>query len=115
MINSKRSLFRRNTKEYKKDSIFEIIDIEEAIKKSKTITKCPLDNFLYSKFVGKQEKNQVMMSYNLEDLSFENDGGKIIKFTEMYEIIDLLGNGTFGVVLSAYDKSNKYEKVAIKV
>jgi len=115
MINSKRSLFRRNTKEYKKDSIFEIIDIEEAIKKSKTISKCPIDKFLYSKYVGKQEKNQVMMSYTLDDLSFEADNGKVIKFTELYNIIDILGNGTFGIVLSAYDKSNKYEKVAIKV
>jgi hypothetical protein len=115
MINSKRSLFRKNTKEYKKDSIFEIIDIEEAIKKSKTIAKCPIDKFLYSKYVGKNERKQLTMSYTFEDLSFETDNGKEIKFTELYDIIDILGEGTFGCVLSAYDKSNQFQKVAIKV
>lgn len=115
MINSKKSLFRRNTKEYKKDSVFEIIDIEEAIKKSKLILKCPIDKFLYSKYVGKQEKKQIPMSFTLEDLNFESDKGKIIKFTEFYEIINFLGNGTFGIVLSAYDRTNRNEKVAIKV
>lgn len=115
MINSKKSLFRRNTKEYKKDSIFEIIDIEEAITNSKTIEKCSADKFLYSKYIGKQERKQISMSHTLEDFSFETDNGKVIQFTELYEIIDILGNGTFGVVLSAYDKLNQYEKVAIKV
>lgn len=115
MINSKKSLFRRNTKEYKKDSVFEIIDIEEAIRKSKAILKCPADKFLYSRFLNKQEKKQLSMSYTIEDLSFENDKGKLIKFTDLYEVINLLGNGTFGIVLSAYDKTSRYEKVAIKV
>ena len=31
MINCKRSIFKKTTNAYKKDSIFEIIDIEEAI------------------------------------------------------------------------------------
>jgi hypothetical protein len=115
MINSKKSLFRRNTKEYKKDSVFEIIDIEEAIRKSKAILKCPKEKFLYARYLNKQEKKQIPMSYTLEDLSFESDKGKVIKFTELYEVIDLLGSGTFGIVLSAYDKTNRYEKVAIKV
>jgi|LauGreDrversion4_2_1035121.scaffolds.fasta_scaffold22351_9 hypothetical protein len=115
MINSKKSLFRKNTKEYKKDSIFEIIDIEEAITNSKTIEKCPTDKFLYSKYVGRQDRKQLMMSYTLEDFSFETDNGKVIQFTELYDIIDILGNGSFGVVLSAYDKLNQYGKVAIKV
>ena len=115
MINSKRSKFRRTTNSYKKDSIFEIIDIEEAIKKSKIIKKCPIDKFLYSKFVGKPDKKQLIMSYNLDELSFETDNGNVTKFTENYQIIDLIGNGTFGMVLSAIDKVNKYQKVAIKV
>lgn len=114
MINCKRSIFKKTTNAYKKDSIFEIIDIEEAIKKSKVIKKCPIEKFLYSKFVGKPIKKQLIMSYNLDDLSFETDNGKLIRFTELFQIYDLLGNGTFGMVLSAIDKVNN-QKVAIKV
>ena len=104
----------KQTKEYK-DSVFEKIDIEEAINKSKIIKKCPIDKFLYSKFLRKVSKEGAIMSYSQDDLNFEKDNGKIIKFTEFYEMIDILGNGSFGVVISAFDKVNKYEKVAIKV
>lgn len=100
---------------HKKESVFEIIDIEEAINKSKIIKKCPIDKFLYSKFLRKVLKEGVIMSHSLDDLNFEKDNGKIVKFTEFYEIIDILGKGSFGVVISAFDKFNKYEKVAIKV
>ena len=115
MINSKRSIFKKTTNKYKKDSIFEIIDIEEAIKKSKNIGKCPLDKFLYCKDLGKTEKKISIMSYSLNDLNFESDKGRFTKFTDVFQIIDFIGNGTFGMVLSAYDKLNKYQKVAIKV
>ena len=115
MINSKKSLFKKKTQAYTKDSIFEIIDIEEAIRKSNVIKKCPIEKFIYSKNLRKTEKKEIVMSCNIDELNFESENGKLTKFTENYQVIEIMGNGTFGIVLSAFDKSNKYHKVAIKV
>jgi len=115
MINSKKSLFKKKTQAYTKDSIFEIIDIEEAIRKSNVIKKCPIEKFIYSKNLRKTEKKEIVMSCNIDELNFESENGKLTKFTENYQVIEIMGNGTFGIVLSAFDKSNKYQKVAIKV
>ena len=112
MINSKKSLFKKKTQAYTKDSIFEIIDIEEAIRKSNVIKKCPIEKFIYSKNLRKTEKKEIVMSCNIDELNFESENGKLTKFTENYQVIEIMGNGTFGIVLSAFDKSNKYQKVS---
>jgi len=49
MIDPKRSKFKRKTNKYSRDSLLEIIDIDEAIKKNKRINQCK-DNFIYSNY-----------------------------------------------------------------
>jgi len=46
---------------------------------------------------------------------FEFDNGQVKYFTEYYRVIDLIGQGCYGVVLSAIDLYDKNNKVAIKV
>lgn len=111
MIDSKKSLFKKLTKYYFRDSVLDIIDIEEAIKKNKHIHKCK-DNFIYSSSLNKEIKP---ISVNLNEYVFEFDNGQIKYFTEYYKVIDVIGQGSYGVVLSAQDLSKKGGIVAIKV
>ena len=111
MIDPKRSKFKRKTIKYTRDSFLEIIDIDEAIKKNKRIFQCK-ENFIYSNYINK-ETNPI--SVNLEEYVFELDNGQIKYFTEYYRVIDLIGQGCYGVVLSAYDLCDKNSIVAIKV
>jgi hypothetical protein len=111
MIDPKKSKFKVNTKSYIRDSVFDIIDIEEAIKKNKVIEKCPQKEFIYS---------HVKNSKNIHDISFyefdfELDNGGIEKFTELFKVIEVLGEGTFGLVISAFDLKIEKKEVAIKV
>ena len=75
MIDSKKSLFKKLTKYYFRDSVLDIIDIEEAIKKNKHIPKCK-DNFIYSSSLNKEIKP---ISVNLNEYVFEFDNGQIKK------------------------------------
>jgi hypothetical protein len=111
MIDPKRSKFKRKTNKYSRDSLLEIIDIDEAIKKNKRINQCK-DNFIYSNYLNKDAKP---ISVNLEEYMFEFDNGQVKYFTEYYRVIDLIGQGCYGVVLSAIDLYDKNNKVAIKV
>ena len=111
MIDPKKSKFKRITNNYFRDSVLDIIDIEEAIKKNKLIKKCKY-NFIYSSSLTKEIKP---ISVNLEEYVFEFDNGHIKYFTEYYKVIDVIGQGSYGVVLSAYDLSKKSSIVAIKV
>ena len=69
-------------------------------------------NFIYSSSLTKEIKP---ISVNLEEYVFEFDNGHIKYFTEYYKVIDVIGQGSYGVVLSAYDLSKKASIVAIKV
>lgn len=111
MIDPKRSKFKRKTIKYSRDSLLEIIDIDEAIKKNKQIHQCK-ENFIYSNYINKDIKQ---ISVNLEEYMFELDNGQVKYFTEYYRVIDVIGHGCYGVVLSAYDLYDKNNKVAIKV
>ena len=111
MIDAKKSKFKKLTKFYVRDSVFDIIDIEEAIKKNGLIHRCK-DNFIYSSCLSNEVKK---IKVNLEEYVFEFDNGHIKYFTEYYQVIDVIGEGSYGVVLSAYDLSKKGSKVAIKV
>ena len=112
MIDPKRSLFKKITKKYNKDCIIDIIDIEEAITKNKIIENCKLEDFIYSSSLKKEDKE---IKLNLEEYVFEFDNGRIKYFSEYYQVIDVIGRGSFGIILSAKDLSNKNTIVAIKV
>ena len=111
MIDPKKSKFKKATNSYFRDSVLDIIDIEEAIKQNTQIIKCK-DNFIYSSSLLKDIKPIIV---NLEEYVFEFDNGHIKYFTEYYQVIDVIGQGSYGVVLSAYDLSKKGNIVAIKV
>ena len=111
-INPKKSKFTKTTDKYTKDSIFDIIDIKEAIIKNKFIKKCEKDKFIYCDYLIKENKKKY--SLRIDDYFFEKDNGTIEQFTEFFEVISFLGIGAFGSVIRAYDKTNKSE-VAIKV
>lgn len=112
MIDPKKSMFRRSTIEYTKDSLFEIIDIDGALKKNKVINKCQPENFLYkSQSTEKKQK----LTINLKDYFFEFDNGRIKYFSDYFDFIEVIGEGAYGVVVSARDKEHKNNLVAIKV
>ena len=111
MIDPKRSKFKRITHKYNSDSLFDIIDVDEAIKKNKPIYPCK-DNFIFINSTSRENKPPLV---NLDELFFEFDNGNVKHFTEYYKVIDTIGQGGFGLVLSAYDICDKNNVVAIKV
>lgn len=113
MINAKTSKFKRKSTKYEKDCIIDIIDIEEAIKENKTILKCDEEKFLYYKDLKSTESLKKLPS--LDDYYFELDNGNIKPFSDYYKVIEVLGQGSFSIVLSAIDLYHKNELVAIKV
>ncbi len=111
MIDPRKSKFKAKTKKYVRDSVFDIIDIEEAIIKNKVIQNCPEMDFIYSNKLS--QKKLIDISFN--DYDFELDNGGTQKFTDNFEVIEILGEGSFGLVLSAIDLKMGKNEVAIKV
>lgn len=112
MIDATKCKFKRNSQNYFKDSVVDIIDIEEELTKEYLIEKCQNKDFIYNNLL---ESSAITKNIDLRDYSFEFDNGKIKSFSEFYNVIEVLGEGTFGKVLSAADKMNRDELVAIKV
>jgi hypothetical protein len=111
MIDPRKSKFKAKTKKYVRDSVFDIIDIEEAIIKNKVIQNCPEMDFIYSNKLS--QKKLIDISFN--DYDFELDNGGTQKFTDNFEVIEILGEGSFGLVFSAIDLKQGKNEVAIKV
>lgn len=111
MIDPKKSKFKAKTKNYVRDSVFDIIDIEEAIKKNKTIERCPERDFIYYN----KNTSKKITDISLDDYDFELDNGGIQKFTDYFQLIDVLGQGSFGLVISAIDLKVEKKEVAVKV
>ncbi len=111
MIDPKKSKFKVTTKSYIRDSVFDIIDIEEAIKKNKVIEKCSQKDFIYSNVKTSKKIHEI----SLDEFDFELDNGGIQKFTELFRVIEVLGEGTFGLVISAFDLKVEKKEVAVKV
>ena len=116
MIDPRKSKFKKLTNSYNKDSLFDIIDIEEAIMKNKTIKKCIPEEFIYY-HPDQTQSETINKKCNLpvNDYDFILDNDKIEKFSNLYEIIDVIGEGSFGIVISAKDILKGKELVAIKV
>lgn len=127
MIDPKRSKFKKSTMHYNKDEVFDIIDIEESLKKNKFITKTEKENYLYYQenkenilhHENEEESTNVDINknkfgFNIEDLYLEYSNGYKIKLIECYTPIEILGEGSFSTVISALDIS-KNIKIAIKI
>lgn len=135
MIIAKRSKFKKQTKEYTRDSIFDIIDIEEKISQNKKVGKTEKVNFIYrdEKYIENklihpiQEKdkgnlepseerniNNNKFGININNLVLEYENGYTVPLIQKYTPIKLLGAGSFSIVIEAYDASiNK--NIAIKI
>ena len=113
MIDTKKSKFKKVTQQYFKDSLFDIIDIEEALKKNKIINMCHSEDFI---FQSKQKENKkTLKDLPLDEYDFLLDNGRIDSFSNYFEIKEILGEGSFGIVISAFDLKIRKENVAIKV
>jgi len=51
-IQPQRSKFKKCTATYFKDNLLDIIDISETLSKNRYIHKCPLNNFIFSKYIS---------------------------------------------------------------
>lgn len=49
--------------------------------------------------------NDLFEDQEFENLTITKDNSEICKFFDLYEIIDVIGSGSFGIVVSALDKS----------
>lgn len=58
--------------------------------------------------------NKNKFSIKIEEIMLEYDNGYMIKLVERYIPLDLIGEGGFGIVISAYDKTKKMN-IAIKI
>jgi serine/threonine protein kinase len=131
MIDPKRSAFKKTTEKYMNDNIFDIIYIEETLKKSRILYKTENKDFLYIKqieeFKSKCNINTLIMNkkeiierinknhfkLKIEDLYIKTDKGTQ-KLIEYYYPNDIIGYGAFSIVISVYDVSNN-ENYALKI
>jgi hypothetical protein len=113
MINAQKSIFKKIEKNYEKDSILDIIDIQESLKSNIIVGKCKEENFLYFNEIYKPLTSNKLPT--LDEYYFELDNGHQKPFTDYYKPIDLIGQGCFSTVISAIDLQNKNTPVAIKV
>ena len=80
-IQPKRSKYKKSTKRYVKDSILDIIDIEETLQKNRFISKVQPQDFLYSKFLPKHDSLKPIIKplqlFNKERISPVIESNKI--------------------------------------
>ena len=139
-VEAGRSKFKKVTANYKIDNVLDIIDIPASLSKNRYITKIPLSSFLYEKNINTISNNNIVIyqnnkfdinnlkyekinfeklnnnkfKINFKTLEFQNSYGYKIKFTDLYYPIDIIGTGSFGLVISAV-KISTHEKIAIKI
>ena len=101
------SPFRKNSKSYFKDHIFDIIDVEEQLNQNRTISLCDAKNFIFNIFKDnnknpiKDENTSINETYNL---NYKLENGTLIPLKSEFIIYKIIGNGSYGLVLSVYDK-----------
>ncbi len=141
-IQPKRSRFKKITEKYKTDNVLDIIDIADTLSKNRSIPKVPLDKFIYEKNIKDPRAmtyqradsikvSQILKNKNNKDINFDKlnnnkfhinfsnlklqfPNGYSIAFIEAYYPIEIIGQGSFGVVISAIDLENN-EKLAVKI
>jgi serine/threonine protein kinase len=131
-MNEKRLFLKKLTKDYAKDNVFDIIDIEGALTKERVLAKAPQDEFLYKTKIEQfkyfrdynprtKTKSEIMERINqnkfdirIQDLVIKNENGYCYVLVDKYYPIDLIGQGGFSIVISVYDTIRR-ETVAIKI
>lgn len=129
-VEAKRCKYKKVTSKYETDNVLDIIDIEDTLSKNKYIPKAPIDNFVFlskpSLFhshsitiineteinYGNLNKNKFHINFN--DLQLEYPSGYTTPFIDSYFPIEVIGEGAFGLVISALDRKTK-EKIAVKI
>ena len=129
----KRSIITRGI-EYIKDNVFDQFDITDFILKDLKIVKTPENNFIYFKEMNKKikndpTKNEESLSINeskireinknrfkirIDKLIITLPNSYRIKFTDLFTPIQYIGQGAYGLVISARKKVTN-EKYAIKI
>ena len=129
----KRSIVTRGI-EYIKDNVFDQFDITDFILKDLKISKTPENNFIYFKEMNKKikndpTKNEESLSINeskireinknrfkirIDKLIITLPNSYRIKFTDLFTPIQFIGEGAYGLVISAR-KNVTNEKYAIKI
>ena len=130
-VEPKRSKYKKITAKYEMDNVLDIIDIEDTLSKNRYIPKASEKNFLFctKSFVQNysdlsQNNNLFEINYeklnknkfniNFKDLLLEYPNGYSILFTNSYFPIEIIGEGSFGLVVSALKKETN-EKMAVKI
>ena len=133
-----KNFFKKDTVDYLQSSNFNLIDIENSISKNKKIRFVDKPLFFYEKSLEsnsstkwKQLKDKFSEKTHSENLSkvsklgskhnillsemnFENENGRDYNFLEKYLIIDIIGEGSFGIVLKCWCRTTK-KKVSVKI
>ena len=137
-IDAKKSKFKKNTINYNKKSCFNLIDIEEALKNNEKVPFCDKSNYFYNEYISNNDKNLLIYNnnksknneasfknytnkiknlnqyININDLNFENENGFKFNFNNYYLILDIIGKGSFGIVIKCWCKESK-KTVAVKI
>jgi hypothetical protein len=121
---TRNNLYRkRSTNKYTTDRIFDMIDIKEQIEKNKSIKKCAPDKFLYSIVDPNLLKNKISTNtlnleikpkFDLNMVLYENENGRSVYLRDDFELVKILGQGSFGMVIKVYDKKIK-RHAALKI
>jgi serine/threonine protein kinase len=112
-----KSQYKQITTNYKSDNLLPVFDIPEQLKKDKEIKKCPKEEYLYAMAQSQTTQGftrQISFCDEPDKISFVLDNGRIAPFTQFFDVIDFLGQGSFGVVLRVYDKELQKE-AALKI
>lgn len=131
MIDPKRSTFKKTTEKYLKDNIFDIINIEETLKKQRVLLKTEYKDFLYNNLIEEYKNHTSVNSLHLnkreaierinrnnlnikvDDLYIKTEKGNQ-KLIDYYYPNDFIGYGAFSIVISVYDVVHN-ENFALKI
>jgi len=118
-IDAKRSKFTKHKENYKTDSIFDIIDVEKELSITNSIPRIDEKNFIFSSNTNKtsnisSKEKLINNSHNINVFDVFKELANNTKYKQSYEVLDFIGEGSFGIVISAIDKIKK-QKIAIKI
>ena len=108
------NLRKQSTNDYVQDSIFDFFDIKKQLGDTKFVNKCPPCNFLFSGETISNDSDIPLSPCYLDLILYKNEIGGEAKLTDEFEIIKVLGQGSFGSVFSVYDKKIK-SRAALKI
>ena len=129
-VEARRCKYKKITAKYDTDNVLDIIDIEDTLSKNKFIPKAEKDNFIFltehkdaqsthlsfdnNKEINVSKLNKNKFKINFNNLQLEYSTGYSIPFIKDYFPIDIIGEGSFGLVVSAFKRGTK-EKIAVKI